>query len=520
MRMNPTSGILALSLLFAAEGASAYTLFEAGARTKSYSPMPPGPAILPKNAGRDLGGIDIPPSNVLFQNDELLSNPTRSSVTLSLVPAEDAEIYIEYGPSSGYYAMRTDTQTVANDEPAVFRLDGISPGSEFYYRVRCRKPSSQVFGARRERQARTLRMFHPTFSFAFMSDSHVLWAWVERECKGDDTDARYFEKTLENIRASGVDFLVVGGDEALTHSFTLRECFMNGESTGRHTVSTQREAELRYMVMRTFYETTCHSLPLVFVLGNHDGEAGFVDSSCYYYPNTMEYSINARLKYIPSPSDAYGGGPVGNYYAFTAGDALFVVLDVMRYTTVTPRSPEDWTLGEEQLLWLEQTLAVSRKKWKFVFAHHLVGGDSHTLCYQYARGGAKATQNGETNGIFLGEQAVIHQMMKDYGADIFFYGHDHIFATAEKLDTGGNGEGIYYVAAGRGSGGVPWAEEDWFRNLYDYTGDGLADFLTEIGFLKVTVYDTSYVNIQYIKTDPFDPQENGRILADQDIWSE
>jgi hypothetical protein len=464
---------------------------------------------------------DVPPSDVLFQNDELLSNPTSHSLTLSLLPAEQAQIYVEYGPARGFYPLSTDTQTVMPDEPAVFTLDGAPPDADVYYRVRCRKPGSTQFGARREHRGRTLRSLHPTFSFAFAADSHVFWAWVDAECRNDDTHALYFGKTMENILAADVDFLILGGDEALTHSFTLPDCPVNGESTGTYTVATQREAELRWLVTRRYYEQVGHSVPLLFVLGNHEGEAGFADGSCNYYSETMEYSANARLKYIPNPFGQYGGGPAGNYYAFRSGDALFVILDVYRYTTTVPDTPDDWSLGEEQRSWLEGILSDSTggdARWKFVFSHHLVGGDPLIQCYQYGRGGLKATDNGEINGTFLGEQSIVHQLMKDNGGDVFFYGHDHVFSMAEKVDSLGQGEGIYYVTGGR-PGGPPnfWIQEDWFKQLYDYDGDGVEDYLTDHGFLRVTVHGMSHVNVQYIKTDPFDPDENGKIIFEQDI---
>ena len=85
-----------------------------------------------------------------------------------------------------------------------------------------------------------------------------------------------------------------------------------------------------------------------------------------------------------------------NFYAWTWGDALFVVLDPFRYTLVgagvRPTSPSQWTLGPAQKRWLETVLANSGARWKFVIAHHLIGGLVAPDGEAYARGGAAAAK--------------------------------------------------------------------------------------------------------------------------------
>ena len=80
------------------------------------------------------------------------------------------------------------------------------------------------------------------------------------------------------------------------------------------------------------------------------------------------------------------------YYAWTWGDALFVVLDPWWYSTRQHDGMDNWdsTLGSAQYQWLKRTLAKSDKRWKFVFAHDLVGGMDQNM-----RGGdATASMNG------------------------------------------------------------------------------------------------------------------------------
>lgn len=484
----------------------------------------------------------VKPCAVQFFNTEFLSHPTTASMTVSLIPAEPAELYVEYGVSPGDYTFSTSPQLFSTEQPAVFVLNNLKPNSEYYYRVRCRSPQTQSgtgFGARAEYSFKTLRTLernqfelqenHPTVILAYLTDSHIYGAWAKYICDaGSQNPLLHLKQNLVNIQGAGVDFQIIGGDYAMTHCNDCVLCSVNGESTGQKTVQSLRQAELRYQITRNQYEATGHSIPSVLVKGNHEGETPFA-GSCQHFSTTMEYSFGGRQKYIPLPGivDAshYNGNPEGSYFTWTSGDAQFWVLDVMRYTPEFPATPADWTLGEEQLAWLESTLAASTKKWKFIFAEHLVGGTPHknacawNLDYSYGRGSLKATYNNDINGTFRGEQATIHQMMKEHRAQFFISGHDHVFAFGEKLDLNNNPEGIYYLVGGRAAGhtGPGWADENWFKEIYDYDNDGVTDFIKAAGFIKFTVNGQDSVLIQYIKADALDEAENGKVLFEKII---
>ena len=64
-------------------------------------------------------------------------------------------------------------------------------------------------------------------------------------------------------------------------------------------------------------------------------------------------------------NEAYGIGSPENYYAWTWGDALFVVLDVYRYQNINSDKPQnwDWSLGLKQYTWLRNTLENSTAKY-------------------------------------------------------------------------------------------------------------------------------------------------------------
>ncbi len=85
---------------------------------------------------------------------------------------------------------------------------------------------------------------------------------------------------------------------------------------------------------------------------------------------------------------------------FEWGDALFVVIDEFEYTPVKPYAGAvagelddeaqttdqwGWTMGQQQYDWFNNTLKNSDAKFKFVFSHHMLGG-------QLAGGGSRAAR--------------------------------------------------------------------------------------------------------------------------------
>jgi hypothetical protein len=92
------------------------------------------------------------------------------------------------------------------------------------------------------------------------------------------------------------------------------------------------------------------------------------------------------------------------------------------------------TLGDAQYAWLTRTLEQSRARYKFVFAHHVMGT---------GRGGVEGADYYEWGGRdrrgvdqFRTRRPTwplpIHHLMVRTGVTIFFQGHDHLFAHQEK----------------------------------------------------------------------------------------
>ena len=134
--------------------------------------------------------------------------------------------------------------------------------------------------------------------------------------------------------------------------------------------------------------------PLFLVNGNYEqASMANLDGT----PNNVAvWTQTARNAYYPQPApdSFYTGdtqivpniGLLRDYYAFTLGDALYVVIDLYWHSPVSvdnqfgasndPNGAQDlWnvTLGDEQYQWFKRTLETSTARYKFVFAHHVLG---------------------------------------------------------------------------------------------------------------------------------------------------
>jgi hypothetical protein len=205
----------------------------------------------------------------------------------------------------------------------------------------------------------------------------------------------------------------------------------------------------------------------------------------FYYPNPIPdgfYSGNTT-------AEGFGIGLPENYYAWEWGDALFVVLDAYRgYTASAKPRGWEWTLGKDQYDWFKRTLENSRARFKFVFAHHTLGESRGgvTTAKLYEWGGYEADER--TWGFTAnrpGWEMPIHQLMVKNGVNIYFQGHDHLYAM-EELD------GIVYQE-------VPMPSDSTYIIGTRDNGDAYTGVKIDAsGHLRVTVSSSS-VTVDYVR---------------------
>ena len=370
-----------------------------------------------------------------FAGTEMLGRISGTSVTVNLVPCRNnLSAYAEYGKQSGTYTHKTDILDSVTGEPLEIVIDNLEPDTRYFYRVLV-KQGDDYFLPRQEGTFTTKKKQGEPFVFVVTSDIHYY------QIRNREEQKENFLRTLLNIKEDNPDFHIDLGDSFCTDYEIVTDSV--------HDIKSQKAGYERYEALRTFFDGMHNSLPFFLILGNHEGELGF------NFGNLAHWSENARLLFIPNPdNNTYpeGGSSQENYYAFTWGDALFIMLDPYRYTTIEPtgdgNSVDDWTLGTAQLQWLEGTLENSDAKYKFIFIHHLVGG-----CVGYGRGGGRCADRGEWG-------AIIHPLLVEQGVDIVFHGHDHAFADEMRDDI------RYTLVPVPHSGETAWATDNfynWFK---------------------------------------------------------
>jgi len=423
-------------------------------------------------------------------SDIVLVRPTDRSITASVAVSTSVDASIEHWRAGDTVKQHSAPVRVEPGHVALIELKDLAPGTEYRYRLITKSGAdAAVPGA--EHGFRTQAPAGKPFTFTMQADSHL----------DANMDPKVYTRALQNALADAPDFHMDLGDTFMTDK--RRDDF--------HQTAPQYEAQ------RWYFGQLCADAPLFMTLGNHDGESGSAGTR----PDDMgPWSFTMRTERFPAPaiasatSGANGGmysglttmtdGRGSNYYAFTWGDALVVVLDPFWPTTERaggggrggsggggggggggrggPGGPDgpggpgqaaakkleptdqSWTrtLGRAQYDWLARTLAASKAKYKFVFIHHLVGG----LGGQESRGGVESApffewggKNADGTPGFAahrpGWPMPIHDLLVKNGVSAVFHGHDHVYVHSE-LD------GVTYQCVpqpGNALGGTRSAEE-------------------------------------------------------------
>ena len=404
----------------------------------------------PKGQGAGTGGQVEPAIVPPYLFNVWLCRPGAESVTASVLAWEAMEAFISYGDG-----LKTAAVKLEPGVPQSLVMDGLKPDASYSYQLTYRRADGEA-------SQDVIRTFHTqraassSFSFVMQADSHL----------DMNTDIRVYQQTLANMLADKPDFMIDLGDTTMVDKFG----------------SFYTRSESQYLGQRYYMGRIAHSVPILMVLGNHDGERG-------ERIEMANWSLGMRHKFFPNPTN---GNDKHSYYAFEWGNALFVALDP--FWATTKRSGQDnWsaTLGETQYRWLTKTLTNSRSPFKFVFLHHLVGGlgkdvrGGVTPAPYMEWGGKNADGSDGFKEHRPGWEMPIHQLLVKSGVSAVFHGHDHLFVK-EELD------GIIYQEVpqpGHPSGGTRSAEE------YGYTGT----ILGSSGHLRVTVSATES-KVDYVRS--------------------
>ncbi|MBL7814989.1 MAG: metallophosphoesterase [Saprospiraceae bacterium] len=361
-----------------------------------------------------------------LRHAEMLGRPTDNSITVQAFFDNAADVCIQYGTTSGTYPNQTAWQTFPAGKPAEIVVNGLQANTQYFYRMCYRVPNSTTVTTRPEYKFRTQRAVGSTFSFIVQADPHM----------DEQSDSALYRLAMNNYVSDNPDFLIDLGD-----------IFMSDKLANAARQITRDTINYRCKLMRNYYETACHSMPLFMAMGNHEGESGWQLNGTAN--NVAVWGTLERKKYYinPEPNNFYTGDTVNhnfvgkreNYFAWKWGDALFIVLDPYWYTSPKPDSLNGWrwTLGKGQYDWLKKTLETAPAKFKFVFAHQIVGGTPEgrggtevANLYEWGGNSLNGTRGFETNR--TGWYKPIKDLLKEHPVNIFFHGHDHFFGKQEK----------------------------------------------------------------------------------------
>ncbi len=471
---------------------------------------------------------DITAGTTVTAMTQVMGRPTNSSLSVSVLAPNDLEVYAEYGTTPGNYSGKTGISTAKARVPVELSIDKLQANTRYYYRLRYRENGTGGYTTGNEYSFQTQRPPGSTFVFGVQADSHP-------ERLNRMFNPELYAINMANVRQGHPDFYITLGDD-----FSIDT--LAGGMAG---LSPQTVAQV-YVNQRPFLGADGASTPIFLVNGNHEQAAKYLLNGT---PNSPAvWAGKARNTYYPQPTIGDGKfytgdmepvehiGMLNDYYAWTWGDALFISLDPYWHSdkvvdntlgagpatdaaaTTTPadttgmagmeaaagmaaggtkgmaagegkgaRDIWDVTHGEAQYRWLEKTLRESKAKYKFIFAHHVLGtGRGGTDMADLGEWGGKSQQGvWEFDKKRPGWDLPIHQMMVKYNVSAFFQGHDHLFVRQVK-------DGVIYqevqtpADSNYGDGGNSAAYK---------TGD----HLSAAGHLRVTVSPDN-AKVEYIRS--------------------
>jgi hypothetical protein len=402
-----------------------------------------------------------------FYLPPFLALPTGTSIVISVMNgAQPVEAVLEYR-AEGADAWKSfgESRSVPAYEFLNWELQGLVAATRYRYRLLARSLPAGNFAQVEEGSFITQRKGPSSYTAVLITDPHV-GSFGEGSGPLETLDT-----VAENASREHADFALALGDNVAWPG--SRE-FAQTENSG---------AVRAYAMYRRHVAKLTRNCPHFGIIGNWEGESGKFPAS------SIRIVAEVRRAFLPNPNHQtypQGGSEGEDYYAFSWGDALFVMLNIQTYSQ--PSHPEelsspasdvgrveDWTIGEAQMQWLEATLENATERFRFVCMHHPAGGnagsDHQTL---YGRGGGRAWN--------CGEQLKIHGLMKRHGVQVFFYGHDHVFVD-DVVD------GIHYALPG--SCGAPWK--------FTKAETGYERYWTESGHARLEVTPTkatvTFVNL-------------------------
>jgi len=374
--------------------------------------------------------------------------------------------------------------------------------SRFHYKIEYKESKESAWRSTPKRSVNVPGSSSKT-KIIFISDDH----YFDDAGLSNPDQSICLNNTIAQIQKENPDLIINLGDTGLAAGHRWEQLGLKSQHQATLAEIDQYEKLFR-INQRKIFSALTPTVPIYWVLGNHDNEAGF--------NRTRESAVKYRKKYWKQPQNSSSDE---NYFwlMLEQRKILIAALDVMAYNLDLPRKPEDWTIGIEQKQRLKEILK-SDADWKFVCGHHVLGGwpsgsteDEKT--YAYGRG-PLFTENdyrgfcSDTSRI---EQVELTKIMLDNGVDAFIYGHDHIFHS-KNIGVNFRGRILRGICVGSPKyiGELNWYKGAYWREFYgnfgkygDYddnrTHQERTDFWGPSGYVKLTIIKGG-AEIEYIRS--------------------
>lgn len=462
-----------------------------------------------------------------FALDPMLVKPMpvrvgETSAHIHCVVIGPAELRLEIGARNG--AKRTYlTVSVPTGLQSVFIPLTVKPGLTYQWVMRWRGSVKAPWNSSPVNILRTLSTTRREAKIIIVGDTHSLIEGLTEQEYGSvrryGVLPAFHGSTFDIIRTVEPDVVVFTGDDT---GIDAKYIWRQKQISHLEQVTPNVLGTLQWRLWRQFITEQLGGVSAVQVLGNHDGFCGF-------NLDTREWTAIGKKLYFPNPGPEFSslGGenngekarlrattlrgacsPLENYFGMRIGPVDLFGLDIMGYTgrgSVSPRTPEAWTYGPQQMLWLAKGLA-QKNTWKLIVTHHLAGGiakgpHGEEGWIAYGRGGVKFAG--------VGEQASVHALMCDAiaaGRGVIHAGaHDHnwwhgqanrSFVAHQVPDRGDSylrSAGPVYLGCGTPSHLPTWGDSPYNTEMYDNR-----DIIGK-GIILITANDAR-LTARYIKT--------------------
>jgi hypothetical protein len=450
-----------------------------------------------------------------FWGKELLCRPKPTSVEVNVIPHAATLLAVDWGTSPANLVNTTPIVAAGPESPAQIALAGLSPATRYYYRLRYRPPISGQWQLGDTHSFVTIPPAGQEARVCVTADMHV----TNQTSLGFSTMNELLKDTLEYMPGHSTDGFhawIDLGDLVLIRAqrppFDLEE------------------TEQRYREARDYIDVAGHSVPLLFVRGNHEEVNGWdYDGSA---ENTTIWSGKMLLKWFPPPlPDAFYSGNAtpfpdlglpGNYWACRIGDLRIRALDPYLFSPRRPHNGHgesdgsldgwDWQLGDAQYAWLRDDLLANETPYSLLAIHHLTSTYAGPGLY-YGRGGIEIVDHSiagkptfewggqdSTGAVVIGAQrpawthGPVHDMLVQLGNQVVMKGHEHFHARQE-LD------GMIYLTVAKPDDTGEQTGNLWGWRFFVEYPESLTVFRPNSGFLSI-VAGPKAAQYSYVQTYP------------------